>query len=66
MNQSKKDRSGGEMVKSTGIMRTVDELGRVVLPLETRRVFGIAEKDTLEILEDVEHHQIILQKTNRS
>ena len=29
------------MIKSTGIIRKVDELGRVVLPLETRKTFGI-------------------------
>lgn len=50
------------MVKSTGIVRKVDELGRVVLPIETRKALGIAEKDELEILMDVENGQIILQK----
>ena len=36
-------------MKSTGIVRKVDELGRVVIPIELRRTFGIAEKDSLEI-----------------
>ena len=36
-------------MKSTGIVRKVDELGRVVLPIELRRTLDIAEKDSLEI-----------------
>ena len=32
------------MMKSTGIVRKVDELGRIVLPMELRRTLGIAEK----------------------
>lgn len=53
------------MVKSTSIVRKVDELGRVVLPIETRKALGIEAKDGLEILMDVENGQIILQKTAR-
>ena len=34
-------------MKSTGIVRKVDELGRVVIPIELRRTLGIAEKDAL-------------------
>lgn len=48
------------MVKSTGIIRKVDELGRVVIPIELRRNLDINEKDKLEIF--VEHDQIILKK----
>jgi len=48
------------MVKSTGIVRKVDELGRIVLPMELRRTLGIAEKDALEIFVDEE--KIILKK----
>ena len=33
------------IVKSTGIVRKVDELGRIVLPIEMRRTLDIAEKD---------------------
>ncbi len=41
------------MMKSTGIVRKVDELGRVVLPIEIRRTLDIVERDELEIyLED--------------
>ena len=37
-------------MKSTGIVRKVDELGRIVLPIELRRTLDIAEKDSLENL----------------
>lgn len=48
------------MVKSTGIVRKVDELGRIVLPKELRNTLDIREKDSLEIYVDGE--QIILKK----
>lgn len=48
------------MVKSTGIVRQVDSLGRIVLPIELRRNLDIAEKDSLEIY--VEDDHIILKK----
>jgi len=47
-------------MKSTGIVRKVDELGRVVLPIELRRTMDIAEKDPLEIF--VDGSMIILKK----
>lgn len=47
-------------MKSTGIVRKVDELGRVVLPIELRRNLDINEKDALEIFVDDE--KIILKK----
>ncbi|NPV43773.1 Transition state regulatory protein AbrB [Koleobacter methoxysyntrophicus] len=47
-------------MKSTGIVRKVDELGRVVIPIELRRTLGIAEKDALEIYVDAD--KIILKK----
>lgn len=47
-------------MKSTGIVRKVDELGRVVLPIELRRTLEIAEKDALEIY--VEGSTIVLRK----
>ena len=47
-------------MKSTGIVRKVDELGRIVLPMELRRTLGIAEKEALEIYVDLE--KIILKK----
>ena len=39
-------------LKSTGIVRKLDELGRIVLPIELRRTLDIAEKDSLEIYMD--------------
>lgn len=48
------------MVKSTGITRKVDELGRIVLPMELRQKLHIEEKDPLEIY--VDGSSIILKK----
>ncbi|MBN8237472.1 AbrB/MazE/SpoVT family DNA-binding domain-containing protein [Halobacillus kuroshimensis] len=47
-------------MKSTGIVRKVDELGRVVIPIELRRTLGINEKDALEIY--VDDDRIVLKK----
>ena len=47
-------------MKSTGIVRKVDELGRIVLPIEMRRTLNIEEKDSLEIY--VEGDNVILRK----
>ena len=47
-------------MKSTGIVRKVDELGRVVIPIELRRTLNINEKDALEIY--VDNDRIILKK----
>ena len=47
-------------MKSTGVVRRVDELGRIVIPIELRRTLDIAEKDALEIYVDGE--LIILKK----
>ena len=47
-------------MKSTGIVRKIDELGRIVLPIELRRTLDIAEKDPMEIF--VEGNTIILKK----
>ena len=47
-------------MKSTGIVRKVDELGRIVLPIELRRTLDITERDSLEIYVDEE--TIILKK----
>ncbi len=53
---------GGRKMKSTGIVRKVDELGRIVIPKELRNTLEIFEKDPLEIF--VENDRIILQKYN--
>jgi len=47
-------------MKSTGIVRRVDELGRIVIPMELRRTFGIEIKDPLEIF--VDGDAIVLSK----
>lgn len=47
-------------MKSTGIVRKVDELGRVVIPIELRRTLAIEEKDALEIY--VDQDRIVLRK----
>ena len=47
-------------MKSPGIVRKVDELGRIVLPIELRRTMGIDVKDSLEIY--VDGDSIILRK----
>lgn len=47
-------------MKSTGVVRKVDELGRLVLPIELRRSLGINDKDPLEIY--VEDDKIVLKK----
>lgn len=47
-------------MKSTGIVRKVDELGRIVLPIELRRTLNIEVKDALEIY--VDDDSIMLRK----
>ena len=47
-------------MKNTGIVRNLDSLGRIVLPKEMRRVLGIEEKDSVEIL--IEDDKIVLKK----
>lgn len=47
-------------MKTTGITRKIDELGRIVLPVELRKQFGIEERDPIEIY--VEGDRIILKK----
>ena len=47
-------------MKATGIVRKVDELGRIVLPIELRRTLDIEERDALEIYLDED--KIVLQK----
>ena len=51
-------------MKATGIVRQVDELGRIVLPIEIRKKMGINQKDPLEIY--VDDDSIILKNTSRA
>lgn len=45
---------------TTGIVRHVDELGRIVIPIEIRKRFGLTERDALEI--SVKHQTILLSR----
>ncbi len=47
-------------MKSTGIVRPVDSLGRIVLPIELRRILNINCKDPVEIF--VDEDRIVLKK----
>lgn len=47
-------------MKSTGVVRKLDELGRITLPIELRRILAIKERDPLEIF--VEEDLILLRK----
>lgn len=47
-------------MKSTGILRKVDELGRITLPIELRRSLDLEVKDPVEIF--IDGDQIILKK----
>ncbi len=48
------------MIKNTGIKRKIDELGRIVIPIEIRNKLDINEKDPIEIY--VEMDKIVLRK----
>ena len=47
-------------MKSLGVVRRVDELGRIVLPIETRKRLGLEAKDPVEIF--VEKDRVVLKK----
>ena len=47
-------------MKSTGIVRKIDVLGRIVLPIEQRRILEIGDRDSLEIF--IEDNMLILKK----
>lgn len=47
-------------MKATGIVRKIDDLGRIVLPIELRRTLGISDRDSLEIF--VDQNNIVLKK----
>ncbi|QTN00758.1 AbrB/MazE/SpoVT family DNA-binding domain-containing protein [Sediminibacillus dalangtanensis] len=47
-------------MKSTGVVRKLDQLGRIVIPMEVRRNLEIEEKDPVEIF--VDEDKIVLQK----
>ena len=47
-------------MKATGIVRRIDDLGRIVIPKEIRRSLGVCEGDTMEIFIDHENNGIVL------
>ncbi|OFW57726.1 MAG: AbrB family transcriptional regulator [Actinobacteria bacterium RBG_19FT_COMBO_54_7] len=47
-------------MKATGIVRKIDELGRIVIPMELRRTLDISERDPIEIFTDGD--KIVLTK----
>ena len=49
-------------MKATGIIRRVDDLGRVVIPREVRRLMGIKSDDTLEIFVDTVENVVCFKK----
>ncbi len=51
-------------MKSVGTIRKIDELGRIVIPIEIRNKLNINEKDLLEIF--IEENSIILKKFEES
>ena len=56
-----RNRRNWESMKATGIVRRIDDLGRIVIPKEIRRTLRIRESDPLEIFTDREG-EIILKK----
>lgn len=51
-------------MKATGVVRPIDNLGRIVLPIELRRIMNLNEKDLIEIF--VDDNRIILEKYQKS
>lgn len=47
-------------MKSTGVVRKIDEMGRIVIPMEIRKTLGIGDRDSLEIF--VDNDTIIFRK----
>ena len=47
-------------MRPTGIVRKVDDLGRIVLPIELRRTLDIAERDELQIY--LEDDKVVMRK----
>lgn len=47
-------------MKTTGIIRRMDDLGRIVIPREVRRTIGAKEGDPFEILVDEENNSLVI------
>lgn len=61
LEKNEKDIKGGNILKATGVVRRIDDLGRVVIPKEIRKTLRIKEGDPLEIFTDKEG-EVILKK----
>lgn len=46
----------------TGMVRRIDDLGRVVIPKEFRRILNIKAGDSLELIMDIAHGTLIIKK----
>ncbi|MDQ0896316.1 MULTISPECIES: AbrB/MazE/SpoVT family DNA-binding domain-containing protein [unclassified Paenibacillus] len=55
--------TAARQIKSTGVVRAVDELGRIVIPMELRRTMNIGHKEELDIY--VEGSWIIIEKLDK-
>lgn len=53
-------------MRATGIIRRVDDLGRIVIPKEVRRLMRISEGEAMEIFTDVGHQMVCFQKVKLS
>lgn len=51
-------------MRATGIVRRIDDLGRIVIPREIRKSLGIAEGDPLELFVDPTNDMVCFQKYN--
>lgn len=58
--QKNQTKQGGNQMKATGVVRRIDDLGRVVIPKEIRKTLRIKEGEPLEIFTDREG-QVILK-----
>ena len=52
-------------MRATGIVRRIDDLGRIVIPREIRKSLGIAEGDPLELFVDPTNDMVCFQKYER-
>jgi len=48
-------------MRSTGIVRKIDQLGRIVIPIEARRAMGIEVETPMEFFADLEKGEIVLK-----
>lgn len=55
---------GVVLMKDTGVVRKIDPLGRLVIPIEVRRELGLNENEPVEMY--VENKRVIIEKYNPS